>query len=76
MRRHSSARAGSADQGAQGKGWPSCSNGTGSICSTTDVAPGGGLSIGNVSSFGEDARGELYVTDLDDGEVFKIVPGA
>ena len=28
-------------QGPQGNGWPSCSNGTGSICSTTDVAPGG-----------------------------------
>ena len=35
---------------------------------------GGGLSIGSISSFGEDARGELYVTDLEDGEVFKIVP--
>jgi len=34
----------------------------------------------SVSSFGEDARGELYVTDLGsggfDGEVFKIVPGS
>ena len=42
---------------------------------TAEVAPGGGLSIDDVSSFGEDARGELYITDLDDGEVFKIVPG-
>jgi cysteine-rich repeat protein len=42
---------------------------------TADVAPGGGLSIDSVSSFGEDARGELYVLDLNDGEVFKIVPG-
>ena len=41
---------------------------------TADVAPGGGLSIGGVSSFGEDARGELYVVDYGDGEVFKIVP--
>jgi cysteine-rich repeat protein len=41
---------------------------------TGDVAPGGGLSIGSIASFGEDARGELYVTDLEDGEVFKIVP--
>jgi cysteine-rich repeat protein len=42
---------------------------------TADVAPGGGLSIDSVSSFGEDARGELYVLDLNDGEVWKIVPG-
>jgi glucose/arabinose dehydrogenase len=42
---------------------------------TADVAPGGGLSIASVSSFGEDARGELYVLDLNDGEVFRIVPG-
>lgn len=32
-----------------------------------------GLSIGSIPSFGEDARGELYVCDLD-GEVYKIVP--
>ncbi len=28
---------------------------------------------GNVSSFGEDARGELYIADYD-GDIFKIVP--
>ena len=38
-----------------------------------DLAPGGGLSIGSITSFGEDARGELYVVDRA-GEVFKIVP--
>ncbi len=48
---------------------------------TADVAPGGGLSIGGVSSFGEDARGELYVVDygggsMGQGEVYKIVPGS
>ena len=47
---------------------------------TADVAPGGGLSIGSVTSFGEDARGELYITDQGsgaaDGEVFKLVPGS
>ncbi len=40
---------------------------------TAEVAPGGGLSIREISSFGEDARGELYVVDLG-GEVFKLVP--
>jgi cysteine-rich repeat protein len=35
--------------------------------------PGGGRSIRNVSSFGEDARGEIYIADYD-GEVYKIVP--
>ena len=41
---------------------------------TTDLAPGGGLSINSISSFGEDAAGELYICDLG-GEVFKILPG-
>ncbi|MBK7644291.1 MAG: PQQ-dependent sugar dehydrogenase [Planctomycetes bacterium] len=41
---------------------------------TTELAPGGGLSISSISSFGEDAAGELYVCDLG-GEVFKLVPG-
>jgi cysteine-rich repeat protein len=40
---------------------------------TAELAPGGGLSIDNVTAFGEDARGELYITDRG-GEVFKIVP--
>jgi cysteine-rich repeat protein len=43
---------------------------------TADLDPPGSLSIDAISSFGEDARGELYVTDHDDGEVFKIVPGS
>ncbi len=36
--------------------------------------PGAG-SIGNVSSFGEDARGEIYIVDYD-GDIFRIVPGS
>jgi len=40
---------------------------------TAELAPGGGLSINSVSSFGEDAAGELYICDLSGGEVFKIV---
>jgi cysteine-rich repeat protein len=48
---------------------------------TAEVAPGGGLSIGGVSSFGEDARGEMYVVDYGggvagQGEVYKLVPGS
>ena len=41
---------------------------------TGELAPGGGLSISSISSFGEDARGELYLCDLFGGEIFKIVP--
>lgn len=39
---------------------------------TLELAPAG-LSIDSVSSFGTDARGEIYIVDLG-GEVFKIVP--
>lgn len=46
---------------------------------TAEVAPGGGLSIAEVTSFGEDARGELYLTEqggcpAPSGEVWKLVP--
>lgn len=34
----------------------------------------GGVDLNTITSFGEDARGELYITDQG-GEVFKIVPG-
>jgi len=45
-----------------------------SIERTTELAPGHGQSIGSISSFGEDGYGELFVADLNDGEIFKIVP--
>jgi len=40
---------------------------------TAELAPGGGLSIGSISSFGENAAGEIYICDLYGGGVFKIV---
>ncbi len=41
---------------------------------TAELEPPGPASIDSISSFGMDARGELYICDLSDGEVFKIVP--
>ena len=43
---------------------------------TSELAPDGGQAIRAVSSFGEDQQGELYICDLNDGDVFKIVPNA
>jgi glucose/arabinose dehydrogenase len=40
---------------------------------SAELAPGGGLSIVDISGFGEDAYGEMYICDLG-GEVFKIIP--
>jgi glucose/arabinose dehydrogenase len=40
---------------------------------TSELDPGSGMSIDQISSFGEDAAGELYIVDLD-GEVYKIEP--
>lgn len=40
---------------------------------TVELAPDSGYAINNISSFGEDGSGELYVVDLG-GEVFKIIP--
>jgi glucose/arabinose dehydrogenase len=34
----------------------------------------GGFNLRNPSSFGEDANGELYITDIGNGSVYKIVP--
>ncbi|MDQ2694812.1 MAG: PQQ-dependent sugar dehydrogenase [Pseudomonadota bacterium] len=47
-------------------------NFTGFIDWTDLLIPDAG-SIGNVAGFGEDAAGNLYIVDLIDGEVFRIV---
>jgi cysteine-rich repeat protein len=41
---------------------------------TADLHLAEGSDIYSISSFGEDARGELYIVDYDDGEVFKLEP--
>lgn len=41
---------------------------------TTELDPAGTIAIGSISSFGEDARGEIYICDLTGGEVFRIGP--
>ena len=51
---------------------PGCTVGT-EVVRTADLAPGGGLSIIDITSFGEDTQGELYIVDRN-GEVFKILP--
>jgi glucose/arabinose dehydrogenase len=40
---------------------------------SAELDPPGGRSIGNISSFGEDANGELYIVDYSGGEIFKII---
>jgi hypothetical protein len=41
---------------------------------TAELAPGNDQHIEQVSTFGEDGRGELYLADYLDGELYKIVP--
>src|SRR5207237_8846702 len=48
---------------------------------TADLAPGGGLAIDSVTSFGEDTRGELYIADYGGGgtpdeETCRSAPGS
>ena len=40
---------------------------------TTELDPPGTLTINSITSFGEDAAGELYICDQG-GEIFKIIP--
>ena len=46
---------------------------TGLTDRTAALAPGGGFTIGRVTSLGEDARGELYIADYG-GEIYRLVP--
>jgi glucose/arabinose dehydrogenase len=39
---------------------------------TAQLAPGGGHAITRISAFGEDALGELYICDMQDGELYRI----
>ncbi|MCC6795235.1 MAG: PQQ-dependent sugar dehydrogenase [Candidatus Hydrogenedentes bacterium] len=41
---------------------------------TNELEPDGSNTINSISSFGEDADGELYIVDIGDGEIYKIVP--
>ncbi len=43
------------------------------VSRTADFAPDAG-SIRSVAGFGEDADGELYVVDIEGGELFRLVP--
>ena len=43
---------------------------------TVQMTPPVGTSIDNVVSFGEDARGEIYIVDQTGGDIFKVIPGA
>jgi glucose/arabinose dehydrogenase len=47
---------------------------TGVTNRAAELDPPGTIGIASISSFGEDAQGELYICDLSGGEVFKIVP--
>ncbi len=50
---------------------------------TVELAPGGGMAIDTIASFGEDYNGEMYICDFGpsfgapgQGEVYKIVPAS
>ena len=40
---------------------------------TAELDPPGGDSINRISSFGEDADGNLYIVDIQDGQIFMVV---
>jgi hypothetical protein len=61
---------------AAGTIWTLTHNGTSStiVNRTADLAPSAGGLIRSIVSFGEDGNGELYICNLTDDQVWKIVP--
>jgi len=49
-----------------------CAGGS-EILRTADLAPGGGLVLDEIASFGEDSRGEIYFCDRG-GDIYKLLP--
>ncbi|MCG3127722.1 MAG: hypothetical protein CHACPFDD_02592 [Phycisphaerae bacterium] len=43
---------------------------------TAELDPPGALTIDSITSFGEDAFGEIYICDQSGGEVYKIIPAS
>ena len=41
---------------------------------SSELEPAGANTLNSISSFGEDADGEMYIVDIGDGEIYKIVP--
>lgn len=63
--------------------WSLVHNGSGGSVVVTErtaqLAPGGGMTISSISSFGEGPRGELYICDrggATTGEIYQLVPSA
>jgi glucose/arabinose dehydrogenase len=57
-----------------GKFWTITPNGTNSVAAEEITSQiNSPKQIGGLSSFGEDASGELYICDLADGQIFRIV---
>jgi hypothetical protein len=40
----------------------------------TTEATDGGATLDSIGSFGQDARGEVYILDLGDGDVYRLTP--
>ena len=40
----------------------------------TTEATDGGATLDSIGSFGQDARGEVYILDLADGDVYRLTP--
>lgn len=54
--------------------WNGSTSYTNFVDRTTDLQPSAGGTIGSITSFGQDAYGELYICDQAAGIVYKIVP--